>query len=195
MIAILQAHSAEVVTLISVPLGIILTYLLRPRAKLVRSVRHASTLVVEEPLRADDGSIVRSNQVIHTASVSVTNLGREPAISVEIVFNWKPQFINVWPSRIYAATDLPDGRWAIELANLAPKETFGMEIISINVGLPGVNTVRSNECEAVELSLQPQQIQPRWRIQLAAWLMLVGLIGSVFYLIKLIQFIAAGAVN
>ncbi|MDB5701241.1 MAG: hypothetical protein JWL66_1440 [Sphingomonadales bacterium] len=192
MIPLIQAHAAEIVAILVVPLTIILQRILRPRAKLVRSIRHAFTHLVDEPITDKDGRILATKQVLHTASLSVTNIGTEPATEVEIVFNWKPQCCNVWPSRVHKIEEMPDGRWAIVLNSITPGETFGMEIFAINKALPALIIVRSSQCEASEMQLQPQQVQPRWKMSVAIYLMIIGLAMTAYWFVRALQFVASG---
>ena len=50
-------------------------------------------------------------------------------------------------------------------------------------------TARSDQSLASTLPLVPQPIQPRWKLALAAWLMLAGFAGNVYILTLLLQVI------
>jgi hypothetical protein len=190
MLQIFQTYSRELVGVSTVVFAFLLNRVFRPRAKLIYSVRHAFTFIVEQPLLDPQGNEVSPTQTINTASISISNLGIQPAKNVEIVFNWKPQFLNVWPARHYSTKDSPPARHSIVLDSLAPKEVFGMEILSINANLPGLTAVRSDDCVAANVPMIPQQVQPRWRIMLAGTLMVIGLAGAGYLVTALIQVIA-----
>jgi hypothetical protein len=159
----------------------------QPSAKLYHSIRHTFRFLVPEPLRNKDGEVLRPNQTVHVASVSVTNTGRKTAKPVEITFNWKPMHINVWPHRHFETKDAPDGRHTVVLESLAPKEIFGMELLSINADLPAICNVRSEQIESVERAMILQIVQPQRVLVFVAWLMLLGAIGTVYLLLLLIE--------
>lgn len=189
---LVQTYSKELAAIAAVIIAFILNRYLRPKARLYYSVRHAFTFLVEEPLYDASGAKVAEKQTMNTASISVSNSGLDPASDVEIVFNWKPKYLNVWPSRFFEEKTSPDGRYSIILTTLAPNEIFNIEIFCINSALPGVVSVRSNSCLATIRALLPQPIQPKWLVGIASFLAIVGL-GSCGYLLALgIQIIAAG---
>lgn len=190
MLQLFQSYSREIVGIFTVVLAFGLNRVFRPQAKLVYSVRHAFTFLVDEPLKDADGNQITPTQTINTASISISNLGIQPAKKVEITFNWKPMFLNVWPARHYDTKDAPSSRYSIILENMAPNEVFGMEILSINASLPGITSVRSEDCVATLVPMIPQPIQPRWRIILASALVVVGLAGTGYLIAALIQLLA-----
>lgn len=187
---LLQTYSKEAAAIAAVLLAFILNRYLRARARLVYSVRHAFTFILDEleDQTTKEGSGVRP--VVHTASISVSNLGKDPAEKVEIVFNWKPSFINVWPSRFYETKTAPDQRHSIFLDSLAPGETFGIELLSINQNLPGLNAVRSQNSIANQVPMMPQQVYPRWIALSAGILTMVGAASAVYALLSAVQYIA-----
>jgi hypothetical protein len=191
MIELAQTYSKEIAAVVAVFFGFLLNRYLRTRARLVHSVRHAFTFLLDEVPVADGAGGPPHRPVVHTASISVTNLGREVAEDVEIVFNWRPQFINVWPSRYYGERIAPDKRYSITLEGLAPGEVFGVEILSINGPLPAVNTVRSQNSTSSQVPMMPQQVFPRWINLLAGALMTLGAIAFVYIVIVGIQFLSS----
>jgi len=119
----------------------------------------------------------------------VRNVGKETATKVEWVFNWKPLCINVWPSRHFEEYTEPDNRYVMIFSSLAPEEYLGCEIFSINLELPILITVRSDQCVAQTINMYPQPIVPTWKIRIAKVLLLAGLALTVYAVIVLLQFL------
>ena len=182
-------YGKEVVSLLVPFITWFLNVGIKPRAKLVWTSPHSFTFLVQEPVRDAEGKIVRSNQTVCTASVKVINSGRDTAHKVELVFNWKPQYMNLWPVRSYDERSDADGRHMLIFENLAPKEELGLEIMSVNRDLPALLQVRSAECIAKDVQLMWFVRIPQWRIQLARFLLFLGFSSAVYWSITLVQFL------
>jgi hypothetical protein len=191
MLAIAQTYSKELAALGAVLITWALNRYARPRARLLYSVRHAFTYLVEEPLKDPEGKVLAERQAIHTASIVINNDGRDTAKNVEIVFNWKPMFMNVWPARHFEEKSSAHNRHSLFFASLAPKEAINVEIISINAGLPGMVTVRSDEVTAQERGMLLQPVHPNWKLVLFSYFILAGIAASGYLIALLIQIIAA----
>jgi hypothetical protein len=185
----LQAYGKELVALAVPLITWALNTFFRAKAKLLLANPHGFTFLVQEPLRDAQGNVLRPTQTVHTRSIMLSNSGTETATDVELVFNWKPKCINFWPVRQYQENVLPDGRYSVIFPNLAPKETMGCEIFSINADLPQLSTARSAQCVAQHIDMYPQPVVPAWKIRLLLGLALVGLGTAVYWLITLIQFL------
>jgi hypothetical protein len=159
----------------------------KPKAKLHWTSPHAFTFLVQEPLQDAQGVVVRPTQTVCTASVRVINSGREAAHRVELVFNFRPQYLNLWPVRSYEERTDADRRHMMIFENLAPKEELGIEIMSVNQDLPALLQVRSAECVARQVQLMWFAKVAQWRIQVARLLMFIGLAAAVYWLITLVQ--------
>lgn len=189
MSAFLSTYSKEIVALVAPFIAWILNNRFQSRSRLIQSTRHAFTFLIQQSLIGADGKQISPTQTVNTASVSVFNAGRQLANKLEVVFNWKPQHLNMWPSRHYTENTAPDGRYSLHFENLAPKETIGFELLAVNSQLPAMVTVRSDQSVASNLPLIPQPIQPRWKLALAAWLILTGFAANVYVLTLLLQVI------
>jgi hypothetical protein len=183
----LSSYSKEIVAFVAPFIAWILTNRFQNRARLIQSTRHAFTFLIQQPLIGADGKQISPTQTVNTASVSVFNAGRQVANKLEVVFNWKPQHLNIWPSRHYTENTAPDGRFSLNFDNLAPKETIGFELLAVNGQVPAMVTVRSDQSLASNLPLVPQPIQPRWKIVFAAWLMLTGFAANVYLVMLFLQ--------
>ena len=186
----LSTYSKEVVSLFVPLVTVILNRIFQNRARLVQSVRHSFTFLIQEPLLNEHGQVESPTQTVNTASMSVLNSGRVTATEVEITFNWRPQYFNVWPTRPYEENLAPDGRFSVLLENLAPKEIFGFELLAINRKLPDIVNVRSAAAMSVITPLHLQPVVPRWLL-LSVWFMaFLGCVTSVYLVTLIIQFVA-----
>lgn len=177
-----QTYSKEIVALL-VPF---ITWLLnapqRDRVKLIHGTRHAFTFIVQQPLLNQQGQVVSPTQNVLTASVMIQNAGKKTAKNVEMVFNWKPMCINMWPSRHIEEKTEPDGRYCITMTSLAPGEFVGFELLAVNANLPNLITARSDEAVATEVLMAPQQVHPAWKRRTGVVLIFAGM-AAVSYLI------------
>lgn len=186
----LELFSKHAVTIFSAATPFIIWAMnafLQPRARLFQQSRHQFVYLIQEPLLDPEGKIISPTQTVHTTSVSIFNAGRSTATKVEVVFNWKPQFINIWPSRHFEEKLSPDGRYHMFFDALPSKDTVGFEILSINRDLPPIVTVRSEQCVAKTMELQPQPVAPRWKWVLVLALLAVGSATMAYFILSLLR--------
>ncbi|WP_458374743.1 hypothetical protein [Pseudomonas laurylsulfatiphila] len=185
----ISTYGKEIVSLI-VP---VITWLLnsgfKAKAKLVWTSPHSFTFLVQEPIHDADGNVVTPTQRVSTASIKVINSGRDTANKVELVFNFRPQYINLWPVRHYETKTDQDGRHILIFDNLSPKEEIGIEIMCINADLPPLLVVRSAECIAQSVQLMWVRFTPPWKINVVRILLLLGASTFLYWVIALIQFL------
>jgi hypothetical protein len=184
-----QTYAKELVALL-VPF---VTWLLnapqRHKPRLVRGTRHAFTFLLHVPQLDEQGNQVKAAQNVLTASVMIQNIGKVTAKNVEIVFNWKPQYLNMWPSRHIEEKTEADGRYCLMLSSLAPGEYLGMELLAINASLPQLITVRSDECVAIEVQMEPQPVRPVWKQRSAIFLQWFGLAAAAYAVLVILQWL------
>lgn len=185
----IQAHAKEIFSLFVPLLTWFLTNKFRDRAKLQLAVPHQFTFIVQEPLQDERGDIVTQSQSVHTASHVLTNSGRDTATNVELVFNWKPRCINIWPSRHYTEHTESDNRYVMIFESLAPNEQIGCEVLSINEQLPDLVNARSDQCAASTIKMYPQPVVDAWKRRLAITLLFFGFSFAIYVSIMLLQFL------
>ena len=185
----ISTYGKEIVSLLIPFITWFLNVGIKAKAKLIWASPHSFTFLVQEPIRDSDGKVIQPTQKVCTASIKVINSGRETANKVELVFNWKPHYVNLWPVRHYEQKTDIDNRHIMIFENLSPKEGIGLEIMSINADLPALLLVRSAECTGQNISLMWIRYVANWKINIARLLLLVGLSASVYWLIALIQFL------
>jgi len=185
----LSTYGKEIISILVPFITWFLNVGIQAKAKLIWGSPHSFNFLVQEPIRNADGNIVQPTQMVRTASIRVINTGRETANKIELVFNWKPQYINLWPVRHYETHNDQDNRHILIFENLSPKEEIGIEIMSINAELPALLVVRSAECTAQKVQLMwVRHISPLVRSTVLFFMML-GFGAAVYWLVTLIQFL------
>lgn len=185
----LSTYGKEIVSLLVPFITWFLNVGNKGKARLIWTSPHSFTFLVQEPIRDAQGVILQPTQKVCTASIRVINTGRETANKVELVFNWKPHHINLWPVRHYEQKSDQDGRHILIFDNLSPKEELGLEIMSINADLPALLVVRSAECTADNVHLMWIPYVAVWKKNVARLLLLLGMSTALYGLIALVQFL------
>jgi len=185
----IQQYAKEIFAIL-IPL---LTWYLNSRyrisPKLVQGNPHNFTFLIDEPLLDQNGNQISPNQSATTQSHVIVNIGREAATKVEIVFNWKPQHLNIWPIRHYQEHTEADGRYILIFDSLAPKEQLRFELLSANQDLPTLLVARSDQCVAINTEMQLQQVVPLWKTNIVIALTVAGFSAIIYSSILLLQFL------
>ncbi|VVE66970.1 hypothetical protein PCA31118_02424 [Pandoraea captiosa] len=183
----LSTYGKEILALVA-PLG---TWLVkyRARAKVIWASPHSFTFLIQEPQIGPEGEILNSTQTATTASIRVMNLGHDPATKVELVFNWKPQYLNIWPVRHYEEKIDQDRRHIMIFNTLSAKEDVNIEIMSINTPLPELIHVRTAECVGRRTNMMWTPFVPKWQINLAVIFMALGASVVVYGALSLLQLV------
>lgn len=185
----IETYGKEIVALFVPLLTWTLNTFFKARARLLLASPHTFTFLVQQPLLDAQGKQISPSQTVHTRSLMVWNAGKDTATRIEWVFNWKPLCINVWPPRHFEEHTEHDNRYVMIFDSLAPNEYLGCELFSINVDLPNLLTVRSDQCVAQTINMYPQPVVPNWRRRIAVALALAGLALVVYTTILLLQFL------
>ena len=187
--AFLETYGKELVALLVPFITWTLNTLFRAKAKLLLASPHSFTFLVQQPRLDAQGNIISPAQTVQTISFVLRNAGKETATNVELVFNWKPLCLNVWPSRHFAEHTEPDNRYVLIFDSLAPNEVVGCELLTINDQLPVLITARSDQCAAQTIEMYPQPVVKNWLRRVGVFFMLAGLALVVYMAILLLQFL------
>lgn len=184
-----ETYGKEIISLL-VPIGSwVLNSVFKAKAKLQVALPHQFTFLVQQPIIDAEGKQVSPTQTVKTISYIILNSGRESASKVELVFNWKPMCLNLWPVRHYEEYVEPDNRYVLIFDSLAPNEVLGVEVLSVNYDLPSLVTVRSAECIAQNIKMYPQPFISQSVRVITRVLMGLGLAAAVYLAIILVQFL------
>ncbi|EKN4699506.1 hypothetical protein NFB77_15895 [Yersinia ruckeri] len=186
---LLRLYGKEIFSLLLTVLAWVLNQHFKAKGKLIIGHLHEFTFLVKEPLRDSDGNITNPLQTIHTRSIIIENTGRETATKIELIFNFKPMYLNTWPYRKMTEVTESDQRYIVQFDSLSPKEHIKIEVLSINHNLPDVIYARSEQSVAQHIIIQPQRVLGR-KLQFFLSILLILGFGLFVYLILLIlQFI------
>ena len=161
----------------------------KAKAKLVLGNPHRFTYLVQQPLINPQGEVISPTQKVETTSFHLKNDGAETAKGVELVFNWKPACLNIWPSRHMTEHIESDNRYVLMFDNLAPDEVIGCELLAVNSGLPELIIARCEQCVAQPINMYPQPIAKPWMSRVIIFLGLLGLGTVVYFVLLLLQFL------
>lgn len=185
----LETYGKELFSLLVPLLAWTLNRYFRGRARLEVAQPHNFTYLVQQPLVDAQGNQVQPTQTAHTTSLIVRNSGRDTATHLELVFNWKPMCLNVWPPRHFEEHNERDSRYVLVFDSLSPGEVMGCEILSVNIPLPTLLTARSDQCVAQFVNMYPQPVISRARRSIGLFLTALGLAAAVYGAILLVQFL------
>ena len=186
---ILQTYGKEIIALLVPFIAWVLSSFFKTKAKLQVALPHQFTYIVQEPRTDAAGKIISPTQTVQTNSFIIRNGGREAAEKVELVFNWKPMCLNLWPARHYEEHHQPDNRYVLIFDSLAPDENLYLEVLSVNHDLPSLVTVRSSNCIAKNLNMYPQPVVSNSFRRIVATLSFLGLAAAIYLAIILIKFL------
>lgn len=186
---LLQNYGKELVSLCVPLITWALNTFVKGKARLVQGSPHTFHFLIEQPLLDAKGVQISPTQSMKTRSLLVANTGKETATNVELVFNWKPPYLNVWPPRHYQELTAPDKRHVLKFSSMAPNEFIACELFVINGEIPELVIVRSDQCVAENIEMLPQQVFPLWQRRLAVVLLMMGLGTAVYLSIVLLQFL------
>jgi hypothetical protein len=185
----IQTYAKEIVSLLVPLITWALNRVFRAKVKLRLANPHTFTFLVEQPLLDSQGNQLSPTQTVHTSSYILMNAGTVTATNIELVFNWKPPCLNIWPSRQFSEHVQADRRYVLKLETLTPKEFIGFELLSINLQLPLLITARSDQSVAQIIPMYPQPVAKPWQRRLFTALIFLGMALVVYLLLLLIQYI------
>lgn len=150
---------------------------------------HRFTFLLQEQPSANDTAPAPADGVAHTNTIMILNNGRVTATNVEVVFNFQPQFLNVWPPRSFTTILTSDRRHVLVFESLAPKEQIWCEVLAIKTNIPEVIVVRCDQCVAEPVETIFIQKRSKVFVNTCAFLLLAGIGASVYIVLLLLQFL------
>ncbi|QIY78340.1 hypothetical protein [Chromobacterium violaceum] len=186
---ILNQYGKEITSLLVPLLTWTLNNISKRGVKLIASTPHRFTYLVNQPLIDKDGTVIKETQNAETLSYLIQNEGTETAKNVEVVFNWEPMCLNIWPQRKYTATKQDHNRYILNFDSLSPGEYISCEVLSVNQKMPEVITVRCEQSMAKYIEMRPQRVVPNYIINFIVLLCFMGIGAAIYLLIVILQFL------
>ena len=140
MTKLFHQFELQIIALFVAFFGGAIRYLFRPRPRLIYSFLHSFPFVIQP-----DPAQPNVMGLAETASLWVKNGGREAATDVELTFNYRPQFYNLWPARHFEPVTGIANRHTLQFSSIAPREEFHIEMISSGQKLPEIDSFPSKE--------------------------------------------------
>jgi len=184
-----EIYAKEIVSAVVPILLWLLTRLTQSKVKLRYASPHDFTFLVDEPVHDKDNKVVSQKQTVHTITHLVMNVGTKTATNVEVVFNVKPRYINLWPIRHFEPHLEQDDRYVMVFSSMAPREQISLHVFTLQGQSPGLLNVRSDQAIGEKIGMRMYPFVARWRVILIQALALLGLGASVYLLLELLQFI------
>lgn len=187
---IVSQYGKEIISILVPLITFVLNNFFKSSAKISIGELHQFGFLIEEPIRNENGEIVKPRQIINTISYVVVNEGREAAKNLELIFNYKSNtHLNIWPVRPYSESYDPNGRYVLSFGYVAPKENFRCELLSINADLPELLTSRSEQGLSKSIVLQPQKLLNKSFIKIIQCCIFLGMASFVYIFILLLQWL------
>jgi hypothetical protein len=177
-----------VVTLVTTVFASLLIMYIRPKAKVRYWRPHSFLHDIPEPNN--------KHVFIRTEAITLQNLGRENANNIQLTFKKKPDHFSIDPPSANIMTQFckfdndVNEYFVINIASLAPRELITVQILNFQQDLsllvsPLLN-VRSAAGKAECIPVQIAKVLPRWFVKLAYIIMIIGIICTIYLLVKLI---------
>jgi hypothetical protein len=187
---ILSQYGKEIISILVPLITFILNTFFKGTAKVSVGELHQFSFLIEEPLRDENGDIVKPKQIVNTKSYVIFNEGREAAKDFELIFNYKSDMhLNIWPVRPYTESYDPNGRYVLTFGYVAPKENFRCEVLSVNAELPELLTARSQQGLSRTVLLYPQKVMNKYFIKFIQCCIFLGMASFVYFFILLLQWL------
>jgi hypothetical protein len=186
---LLTLYGKEIFALTVPVFTLIINKFFKNSAKVCYGVLHQFTYLINEPLRNANNEVICNTQIVHTYSYVFKNEGKEPATNVEIIFNYSPMYLNIWPSRHYTVKEGAEGRYIMVMDYLAPQEFVRCEMMSINKDLPELLSVRCKEGLAKEIKMMPNKVLPPIYLRFVLLLIFLGSVTLIYLVIVVLQWL------
>lgn len=187
--SILTQYGKEIFAFVIPVFTLIINKFFKNSAKISFGKLHQYSYLIDRDVSGEGGESLPQKVVVHTESYVFNNEGREAATSLEIVFNYKPMYLNIWPSRHYTIKTDPDQRYILFFEYLAPKESITCALMSVDSALPVLLSVRCKEGVAENITIIPQKRQRPLLIKFVGVLIFMGSVSLVYSAVVLLQWL------
>jgi hypothetical protein len=181
---------APLVSFLLTTLVTVIIYLFRPKVKLIWGSKSDFKHIMRSRENTDIKKPKQSEQqplVVHSAHYFIKNTGQTEAKNVEIVLNFPPDEISVWPQRQYGLSVNNENRQIIFLPFIGSKESLDILLLSVGKELPMLMNVKCPESNGRQVRIDYHRVLPKW-IYFGTWSLIF--LGVAFALEKLIKLFA-----
>lgn len=178
------AKSPNIVAAILTFILTIIHRIAQPRPKIVWGTSHGFSFIVP---RTDPPG---PDFLVHTQTVFIQNVGRESASDIEVILNYRPHNLSLWPQLVYSTTSNPENKYIIKIENLGRREFTQIEMLHSVGDMPAVLRIRTPRGECKQAPMAPMQVFPASvrfflliTLLLGVYKILEWAAASIFYLI------------
>ena len=126
---------------------------------------------------------------LRTDSLTIQNVGRQPATNIEIVHQVRPDHFQFSTQIDFSEVTTPTGEHVIKIPSLGPQEHINIQLLS-HMKQPILLNVRSSEGRAQLIQVYLQRVMSKVLQWLAGFLMLLGTGFLLYWLVAAIVFIS-----
>lgn len=126
---------------------------------------------------------------VWTEKFFIQNVGRKPALSVEIVLSAPPTSHNLWPPRDHSVNILYDGVTSVKIPTIAPRELIILDIIDVNLRQVRILSVNCQDSLSRQVNFQTVRRYGNITNFIIVSLMSMGLVGCVYFVLSIVSFI------
>lgn len=172
-------YTKEIASIGAALIGLLGKFFSRKRVAMIYADRYSLSHILP-PFRDQSGEVTDPSPLLNVHSFIVRNSGKEPLSDVVVTLNWKPQSMNIYPSRPYEPHLGDHNRYSYRFTSLSPGEELAFEMVSVQAPLPGILMVASHEARARYIALVATPSVPRWRVLLIQTLSIAGIAAIVY---------------
>jgi len=182
----IQDYSKEIVSILVPIVAATCNKIAKGKSRFLCAQRHDFTFFLREQ-KEPNGEIKTPAGTVHTMSYFVRNDGKNQISGIEVVWNWRPDAINIWPPRPFDESKDSDGRFSISLKNMSPGEDLLIELIAFGTVLPRMVSCRCDQSVARHVELNFFEKLPSWKLWGFRALAFLGLATFVYGALRLLQ--------
>lgn len=159
---------------------------MKGKTRFICAQRRNFTFLISAQLN-DSGVVVQPAGSVHTMSYFIRNDSKEPITGIEVVWNWKPDAMNIWPPRPFAEFIDGDRRYSTRLSSLSPGEDLLFELIAFGAELPRMVSCRCDQSVARHVELNFYERLPSWKQWRIKVLAFIGACTAIYLMLKILQ--------
>ena len=123
---------------------------------------------------------------VSTEKLYVQNVGKRSAHNIELILTAKPTSYTLWQPREHSAKMIDNGRFAISVPSLAPKELLIIDLIDIDLLQPKLMAVNCPDVIADEVEFLAQRKFGWMFNSIIIYLMFAGLVGTLYLFVSIL---------
>jgi len=126
---------------------------------------------------------------LQTDALTIQNIGRQAAETVEVVMDAQPDFFQLSPAIPYEQAMMDDDRFVLCISTLGPKEVVTIQLLSYT-RVPQILNIRSVAGQAEFMPFQIQRVYPKWLNAAVGFLIMVGFGFFFYWIVRAVLFIS-----